>query len=182
MKSLQEYLNEALVNEVKLDDLSEEDRILLARSFTSDEMFGYHMLTIDGEKDTMKSFDIYMNELKKQYGDSIVVDGDEHNSYLALTHAVLNIIAHQIVDGMSYQDAVNLEFEHIKAYKYDTKERKDMLMSTIKNDKLGKNIGRWKAHAPIAMIGYGGRKDLERRLKKIKADPKNLHKYLGHGF
>lgn len=175
MKHLQEYLSESLINEVNLEDMSEQDRILLWRSYQTEESFGLHCLTIDNENDTMKSFDIYENELKKRYGDSIVVDGDEHNCYLALTHAVLNIVAYQLIDGMSYQDAMKLEFEHIKAYKYDTKERKDMLMSTISRDKLGKDISRWKVEAPSNLIGFGSRKELERRLRKIKSDPKYQH-------
>ena len=173
MKSLYEYI----INEKYTDisDWTNEDKIIIARSFTSDNLVGYHMLTSNG-KLSYELMDDVEAKLSKEYPNN--PEGDD---YRYAAHAVLNVVAHQLVDGMSYRDAVKLETERIKSDSYMTKDIKDFVIGVI-NDDAGKDTKNYSVHVADRYSGYGSRKDMERRLKKIKADSKNLHKYLGHGF
>lgn len=175
MKPLYEYLNDVVSEAVDISDWSDEDKLIMARSWASDNQVGYRMLNLNG-----KTFGDLFDEMEDKLTNEYLADNPAKN-YKNTTHAVLNVIAHQVVDGMSYRDALNLEMERVKSDKYIKPEEKDFIVRVLKDD-VGKDIKGYKANVSNQYVGFGSRKDMERRLKKIKADPKNLHKYLGHGF
>lgn len=168
---------EAIISEKYTDisDWSDEDKIIIDRSFTPDNLIGYNMLERGGQTGP-RIFKEISDELKKKYPNN--PEGDDYRS---VTHVVLNVIAHQVVDGASYNDAVKLEIERAKSNDYIKEEVKNFIIDVIK-DGAGKDIKNFRVHISNQFSGFGSRKDLEKRLAKIKSDPKNLHKYLKFGF
>ena len=173
MKTLYEYL----INEKRADlsDWSDEDKIIIGRSFASDRVLGYSMLEL-GKSSGPSMFNIVLDDLKSKYKNN-----PEGDNYMNLTHSVLNVIAHQLVDGASYKDAVKIEIDRIKSDSFLNNDVKDFLIDVIK-DGAGKDTKDFKVHVTNQYSGFGSRGDMEKRLAKIKADPKNMHRQLPTSF
>jgi len=167
MKSITEKLQESMVNEWKWTDISDlplEDRILLQRHLVvakDEHDLGYRMLKNKLGHYTTDMMNDMENELKEKFEDvdEVIISNS--------IHSILNIIALQILDGLTYKRALDLEIAKINNDQY--MDLKEEVVDFIKDNNLGKSIKDYEFNPSNKYSGYGSRKDLEKTLAKLKA-------------